>query len=81
MGVGLLGCYPKILSFANLSMSCFVPQVLKATTAFLLAPAPSTEITVPSPNFWWRTVMPSMMRSGLEASKGSGLLLLVFVGE
>ena len=73
-----------ILSLANFSMSCLVPELSNLTVAFLLAPAPSREMMVPSPNFWWSTLKPSWSRSGLKASKepdvaagcGEGVLLV-----
>lgn len=40
----------SMLSFANLSINCFCPQLSNITVAFLLGPLPSTFDTVPCPN-------------------------------
>ena len=41
--------YSKIVYFANLSRSCFVPTFLNSTVAFAFSPLPSTANTLPIP--------------------------------
>ena len=59
-----------MLSFANLSISILFPLSSKSTEAFLFGPAPSTVITVPAPNFWWKTRCPAII------SDASAVLML-----
>ena len=56
-----------MVSFAKRVSSCFVPKVAKLTVTFSSMPLPATAVTVPVPNFWCCTRMPTAI---LEAVAG-----------